>query len=72
MNIFQGKTISPVREYIADLISECKPKRILMPCAGSFAVVFLLSEEQRKLRIARILTFIPALSATSLMRTAKT
>lgn len=48
MNIFQGKTISPVREYIANLINECKPKRILMPCAGSFAVVFLLSDEQRK------------------------
>lgn len=48
MNIFQGKTISPIREYIAKLINESKPKRILMPCVGSFAVSFLLTEEQRK------------------------
>lgn len=48
MNIFQGKTISPVREYIAEIIKECNPKRIFMPCAGSFAVCFLLDEEQRK------------------------
>lgn len=48
MNIFSGKTISPIREYIAKLIREDKPKRILMPCVGSFAVCFLLSEEERK------------------------
>lgn len=48
MNIFSGKTISPIREYIASLIKECKPKRILMPCVGSFAVCFLLDEEERK------------------------
>lgn len=48
MNIFQGKTISPIREYIASIIKESKPKRILMPCVGSFAVCFLLSEEERK------------------------
>ena len=48
MNIFSGKTISPIREYIAKLIHEDKPKRILMPCVGSFAVCFLLSEEERK------------------------
>ena len=48
MNIFSGKTISPIREYIASLIKECKPQRIIMPCVGSFAVCFLLSEEERK------------------------
>ena len=48
MQIFQGKTISPIREYIANIIHEVKPKRILMPCVGSFAVCFLLTEEERK------------------------
>lgn len=48
MNIFSGKTISPIREYIAELIKKDKPKRIIMPCVGSFAVCFLLSEDERR------------------------
>ena len=48
MQIFQGKTISPIREYIADIIHKVNPKRILMPCVGSFGVCFLLTEEERK------------------------
>lgn len=39
LQIFQGVTTSPCRDYIAERIIEINPAKVYMPCAGRFGVV---------------------------------